>query len=963
MRGARVSSGGAEGEATMSEKRAAPYKADAENPEEVYNEQRGSYRPPYGLIITVCVLVLLCGFGAGFGAGWAASDHRKVGNSLTRSGNSTTATNITNANFVRSFLPIDISSNASNAAVAVQYDQLATLNPALYALSVVISTLDNSTMFDANVLKVYLQAKYPPRSSNVIAKIFNVAQRLQVSPKYQSFIYQISTSFVDVFKYIRDNYSKISTGRRHMLAANAAEPIYFQVLQAFVRDALQKDVLSGATADLTTMFGFDELVALIVDTFDVIRNLLGDEDNIAAVARTWHSETSPSKDAPSNAVDMATNTTLPLRGTPVRYNPTVVGEDGDSLIVPVYNSGSATGRRLLDIPMPDGFTPAQPSDLPRLLVPVVFHIMLYQNSDGSYGPPNYQNAMAMAQRLVAVSNVRLNPSRFQLFVSEVRNNPVAYPYLNQGGGRDKWLSCSNGGFTYDLCPDFFRPAAADFPRSVNFFVIGENGPTDWVGYAFAPGDQFDPMWGHIVLTWTTFSTDGINNRASFEGGAQTLVHELVHHLGMQHTFSEGDTPCRDTDAIADTPITAGPVWLQPFNQKAYLACMAVWNSQYKGSWDLSQAASAARGSIPTTDQNSWADSCPAAPGLDELGNYLTYSYDICFTAVGHLTPGQITAIHRITYENNPILYTWGQYYALNPPPGAVPASPPPPPPPSPPPPGRSPPPPPVNRPVPSGGCGTESGCQCRASWDYNGATYSGCASIAAADGSARPWCAVDRSSGDCSSARNGWWDYCSQAANLNAACSSNNIGSRSVASPPPPPPPVATNNGGGSGSNCGAGAATVSGLSCTMKNWQCASCGSGTTLFTGCANPGNSKGKLWCALPKGTTSPTGAPWDFCTDACQQAPNNGNAASPPPPASSSNAAPVTQCTAGFGNLSPGCVCQPVYGVSWQGGGTYTNVQGCARFPEDSSRTYCLTTGCFANRNNNKLAACTCNNSGR
>lgn len=38
--------------------------------------------------------------------------------------------------------------------------------------------------------------------------------------------------------------------------------------------------------------------------------------------------------------------------------------------------------------------------------------------------------------------------------------------------------------------------------------------------------------------------------------------------------------------------------------------------------------------IPAGDQRSFAKSCPGRPGQDELGNYVTYSYDVCYAAFG-----------------------------------------------------------------------------------------------------------------------------------------------------------------------------------------------------------------------------------------------------------------------------------------------------------------------------------------
>ena len=67
--------------------------------------------------------------------------------------------------------------------------------------------------------------------------------------------------------------------------------------------------------------------------------------------------------------------------------------------------------------------------------------------------------------------------------------------------------------------------------------------------------------------------------------------------------------------------------------------------------------------VPEDDMNSWADSCPTRAGYDELGNYMTYNTGVCFAALGHMTRGQIERMHDLTSQVNPVLYTWGQYYA------------------------------------------------------------------------------------------------------------------------------------------------------------------------------------------------------------------------------------------------------------------------------------------------------------
>lgn len=93
--------------------------------------------------------------------------------------------NVSRLDILRSFLPLDVLSNdATNSAVLLHYEQQSTMQPALYALSVFVSTLANKpTVYDASVLRIYLLDKYPPRSDDTFSRIYDIAQRLQVGQR------------------------------------------------------------------------------------------------------------------------------------------------------------------------------------------------------------------------------------------------------------------------------------------------------------------------------------------------------------------------------------------------------------------------------------------------------------------------------------------------------------------------------------------------------------------------------------------------------------------------------------------------------------------------------------------------------------------------------------------------------------------------------------------------------------
>lgn len=130
------------------------------------------------------------------------------------------------------------------------------------------------------------------------------------------------------------------------------------------------------------------------------------------------------------------------------------------------------------------------------------------------------------------------------------------------------------------------------------------------------------LWDSSISAWSTLPlelafnvpADGIMlHNSVLLGGSnavwtlgKTLVHEAGHWVGLYHTFSGG---CDDNfDYVDDTPLEAVPA----------------------ASWD-------ALGGCPEG-----RDSCPDAPGLDPIHNYMDYTSDECRT---EFTAGQVAYAH------------------------------------------------------------------------------------------------------------------------------------------------------------------------------------------------------------------------------------------------------------------------------------------------------------------------------
>ncbi len=78
------------------------------------------------------------------------------------------------------------------------------------------------------------------------------------------------------------------------------------------------------------------------------------------------------------------------------------------------------------------------------------------------------------------------------------------------------------------------------------------------------------------LTPSLSGPGGLNTQLSYESGAATLWHEMLHHLGLRHTFSTSGSCSEDTaDGIPDTPLATAAVYSQPWAMDAYMACQRI----------------------------------------------------------------------------------------------------------------------------------------------------------------------------------------------------------------------------------------------------------------------------------------------------------------------------------------------------------------------------------------------------
>ncbi|GIL80384.1 hypothetical protein Vretifemale_9487 [Volvox reticuliferus] len=773
----------------------------------------------------------------------------------------------------RSFSAIADPVSASSQDVQRLYEQSTSASAIAYLLFAAAQPLSQA-YGSSNALLPYLAPiiirpyiSRPDRcASPLVEQLFRLSKKLYGSPTLQACHYDLYTSLRSTFSWVQDNIAlrQQEVPGQPLSSAMWPDMTKFPALEltAVVAAALTDQAKLGQTALLVNAscgLAVTDFAALVPDVAAVLKDLHADLPLLQTVAENfyeshWAAEAVKSSGVPTSdgilikRLSAADPQTLTVVSTTSHAGP---AHDASLLVRDMRSSADVASQphRLLTTSTtfyytmpPSPFSASGPAAMPAVLVPLIFHIMLYTDSTGAIGPANYDKAPNYLERLVRVANYMAKPTNIQFFIKEVRNNATNYPDLLVPD-RATWLNlpnCRVGTCLRD--DDFLMRLITDFPRSINVFVTSDTTSTQIpvVGYAFAPGSDVDPNAGFVFISWDCVSTSGYNSLSQYNYGATVLLHECFHHLGLEHSFgtSSVDKTCLDDDYVIDTPVTLGAVSASSSTLSTARAyCMELFWGQYGGDWDATYTRWSSTLGIPVTDMNAWADSCPGNPGYDELGNYMTYNTGVCFAALGHFTAGQAQRAHYVTSELNPVLYAWGQYYAQNA---------------APPPPQASPPPESYTNICKA----TQSRCPCKRSWSYGGNNYSYCDRIS--NSSNTLWCEVLDSSScaDCIAVEDPQCVLkCTGTAQI---CKVPPAPGTSMPPPPPPrppspppfPPPPPPRS---VPSSC---KTSITGCDC-RSTWKY-----GSKFASYCGSP-NGSSPLWCQVTSSCPQYDSAPYQYC----------------------------------------------------------------------------------------------------
>ena len=225
------------------------------------------------------------------------------------------------------------------------------------------------------------------------------------------------------------------------------------------------------------------------------------------------------------------------------------------------------------------------ADQPQLLVPMKF-IVMHNNNKGKVERAQIEKQVAvMDEGFSGAQSGGVQPdtgARFKLESVQYVNNAAYYQKCERNAGK-------------------IQKAYVKEPEKYLYVIVCH---LDYLGASSLPEDYAESSNNHYIQLLDTTLPGGSD--VGFNLG-DTLVHEVGHYFGLEHTFEKG---CKGQgDYVSDTPAV----------KVANEECTAV-------------------------------DSCPGKPGMDAIENFMDYTPDTC---MDRFSPGQVWRIRMQLSEHKP----------------------------------------------------------------------------------------------------------------------------------------------------------------------------------------------------------------------------------------------------------------------------------------------------------------------
>ncbi|MEW5307882.1 MAG: hypothetical protein WDW36_010253 [Sanguina aurantia] len=231
----------------------------------------------------------------------------------------------------------------------------------------------NNTNFELMpvVLQTYVTERFG--SGPVVANLFTLAQQLQSNPSFFATVGDATEAMVQIFLSLKSNPLASSGRKLQSLPDDAVKLLLAQLLQS-----------SGANPVLGSVFDPNILPNLLFNAYNFVKVMVDDYQSVKYRQKyLWHSELlghavvyTPFLDV--NGLPLADGNGANISATPLHTSKgQIISLISGRRALLQTNTATSSSMALTNIPT---YAPGyqQPSTLPPLRIPIIFHVTLYQ---------------------------------------------------------------------------------------------------------------------------------------------------------------------------------------------------------------------------------------------------------------------------------------------------------------------------------------------------------------------------------------------------------------------------------------------------------------------------------------------------------------------------------------------------------------------------------------------------------